>query len=219
MKKFLLITLIIVGAIACATQSQAVILYAIADAPTYTGYPNTNFDNYYHSYYSDLDRELWTGNFWGCWNTRTYLRFDLSGTSTVVSAMLRLYNGVGPGGKGSSYAPASVSAYSTSINWAEQGITWNNQPALCTLGDTITVGSGVGWYSWNVTSIAQPSAGGTLSVALASNGAGHVYYARETLSGFDPYLEVVVPEPSTIISFSSFILLLLEIAGFRRKFA
>lgn len=219
MKKWLLIVVLIAGAIACASQSQATILYTIADAPTYTGYPNTNFDNYYHSYYSDLDRELWTGHFWGSWNTRSYLKFDLSGIPAVGSATLRLYNGVGPGGKGSSYAPAHVKAYSTSANWTEKGITWHNQAALGKFGSMTIVGSEVGWYSWDVTSLAQLSAGGDLSITLVSNGPGHVYYASETSTGLDPYLEVVVPEPPTIITFGSFILLFFELAALRKRTA
>lgn len=208
MKKCLLIALLSLIALLFTGQSFAVLLYTTADAPVYTGYPSTNFDNYYHSYYSDLDRELWTGNFWGPWNTRSYLKFNLSGIPNVQSAVLWVYNGVGSG-QGSSYAPATVVAFSTSTCWTENGITWNNQPALQGTGVSTTVGNAAGWYSWDVTSFANSASDGDLSIALTSTGAGHVYYASETSSGYDPYLEVVVPEPATIITFGSFGLIFL----------
>lgn len=211
MKRCLLIALLSLIALLFSGQSFAVLLYTTADAPVYTGYPSTNFDNYYNSYYSDLDRELWTGNFWGPWNTRSYLKFNLSGVPNVQSATLWVYNGVGSG-KGSSYDPATVVAFSTSTSWTENGITWNNQPALQGTGVSTTVGNATGWYSWDVTSFAKPASGGDLSIALTSSGAGHVYYSRETCSGYDPYLEVVVPEPATILTFGSFVLIFLPLA-------
>ncbi|MFH0772677.1 MAG: DNRLRE domain-containing protein [Candidatus Omnitrophota bacterium] len=192
--------LVVVFALICARETYAIIVYTVADAPTYTGYANTNFDNYYNAYYSDLDRELWTGNFWGSWNTRAYLKFVLSGLRKIYSAKLWVYNGVSSG-KGSDYAPAVVSAFSTSAIWTEKGISWNNQPVLEKLADEKIVGNGVGWNWWDVTSLAQFSAGKDLSIALVSEGSGHVYYASETASGYNPYLEVIIAEPPTLMLF------------------
>ncbi len=215
MKKCLLTALLSLIVLLSSGQSFAALLYTTADAAVYTGYPSTNFDNYYHPYYSDLDRELWTGNFWGPWNTRSYLKFNLSSIPNVQSAVLWVYNGVSCG-KGSSYVPATVVAFSTSTCWTENGITWNNQPALQGAGVSTTVGNAAGWYSWDITSLAKTAAGRNLSIALASDGAGHVYYASETCSGYDPYMEVVIPESANMITFGSFIFVFLPFIIKRR---
>lgn len=190
-------------------------MYPNADIPTSSSHPDTNF-NYYSE---NLDVELWTGNFSDGSGTRTYLRFNLEGLFYIGSATLYMYNGLNSGGR-SSFAPASVEVYTISSElpkWSERAITWNNQPGLTGAAwATETVGTAVGWYTWNVTSLAQAKANGYLSLGLTSTGAGHVYYGRESESDYMPFLVTSsVPEPATIISFSSFILIFLP--GIRRK--
>lgn len=139
MKKYLLIAIVVGGMIVCTNQSQATVLYTIADAPL------------------------------------------IPAIRIKIRQLLQ------------SFAPARVKAYSTSANWTEKGITWHNQAALGKFASMTIVGSEAGWYSRNVTSLARLSAGGDLSIALVSNGPGHVYYASETSTGLESYLEVVVP--------------------------
>jgi len=187
-------------------QLHAVVLYPLSDATTSSGSPDTNFNNYS----GDLDAELWTGNFSDGSNTRTYLKFNLTGLSNMHGATLYLYNGLGSGGR-SSFDPASVGVYpAISSDWGERSITWSNQPALGPLAATSNVGTATGWYAWNITSLAQASySGGVMSLALTSTEAGHIYYAREDSYGYMPYVDASMPEPATIITFGSFGLIFL----------
>ena len=59
-------------------------------------------------------------------NRRAFLKFDLSGVSTVTSATLRLYRHTS---MYNHYFPTGVYAVAPSA-WAEATVTWNTQPAL-----------------------------------------------------------------------------------------
>ena len=190
-------------------------LSPIADAPTYSGagFADTNFN----AFSRGLDSELWTGVYsagayadlgMGGPNdiTRSYLKFDLSSYSAIQSASLWLYRG------GNYNGQSDVTAYGTSNNWTEKGITWNTQPDLGTPGGTTNIGgplgTTLGWYSWDVSSLANAAAGGDFSLALASSltGVGQVYYQSETGTGNGPYLSVTagataVPEPVSTVLF------------------
>jgi hypothetical protein len=204
MRKSIVLFFIVAAIMASSTRSNALVFYPMADSFTSSGYPAVNFN--YHS--GDLDAELWTGNFLDGSAARSYFKFNLTGLYNVDSAALYLYNGVNSGTR-SSFDPAGVEVYSASALWSERTITWNNQPALEILGAGAVVGSAVGWYSWNITSLAQAKANGILSLGLSSSGAGHVYYGRESESLYMPYLVTTVPEPATIATFGSFCLIFL----------
>jgi hypothetical protein len=173
--------------------SCAVVLYPMADSPTLSAEPDTNFNGCGGS----LDAELWTGIFGGTVDSRGYLKFNLTGLPAVNSATLWLYNGVGCA------QAADISAYSTGTAWSEGTLTWNNQPAPDAFGTAVNVGSAMGWYSWDVTSLIRPQAGSRASIALVSSGEAHIFHARETETGYMPYLDVdcTVPEPATLALF------------------
>ncbi len=189
-------------------------LSPIADAPTYSG--SGSADTNFNAFGKGLDSELWTGNYSagatpaigmnGPADTRSYLKFDLSSYSAIQSASLWLYRG------GNYNGQSDVTAYGTSNNWTEKGITWNTQPDLGTPGGTTNIGgplgTTLGWYSWDVSSLANAAAGGDFSLALASSltGVGQVYYQSETGTGNGPYLSVTagataVPEPVSTVLF------------------
>ncbi len=212
MGKTVLIFFVFAMSLISSQQSHAVVLYPMDDAPISAGAPSTNFNNYT----VDLESELWTGLVDGS-STQTYLKFNLSGIGYIGEAMLYLYNGLDSGTR-SSFDSANVDAYSVASSWKERSITWDTKPFVTTSDSSnALVGTAVGWYAWNITSLAQASGNGVLSLGLTSDGAGHVYYGREASSDYMPYISIngTVPEPATIISFSSFILVFLP--GIRRK--
>jgi len=200
MKNVLLATGIVFSLLCFHGVSCAVVLYPMADSPTLSSEPGTNF-NGYSSY---LDAELWSGVFTGGTESRSFLKFNLAGLPAVNSAVLWLYNGVDYG-PGSGWQAADVGAYSASSAWTEGTLAWGNQPAPDAFGSTTNVGSAAGWYSWDVTSLIQPQAGLSASIALVSSGDAHIFYARETETGYMPYLDVdcTVPEPATLVLFGA----------------
>jgi hypothetical protein len=111
----------------------------------------------------------------------TYLKYDLSGVSgTVTSAVLRVTT-VASSASGS---PDHQSVHRVAdSSWTEQGLTWNNQPAI----DPVALGSVAGTtgstsYDIALTPSGIASAiGGRLSLAIDSTG-GDAFYitTRET---------------------------------------
>jgi len=216
MKRFVILLISSLMIFAAGSASAKIFsedtVYSFGDAPVYdaNGFRDTNFDEYGlpGDTYADLDSELWTGTFSGL-NTRSYLAFDLSGYAGIQGATLYMY-------QGTSMSASDVSAYSTSA-FNESTITWNNQPGLGSFASLTNVGNTMGWYAWDVSSLAQLAAGGNLYLAMGSNGTGHVYYASETQTGYAPYLAVTaVPEP---ISTALFVLggATLAVRRIRRK--
>lgn len=97
----------------------------------------------------------------------TYLRFDLSGVTTITTAKLRLW-GLLTNTDGTS---VQVAAYGTTdTGWTETGVTYNDRPpaqgaALATVTVSGTAGT---WYEWDVAAYlnAEKAAGRNL-VTLA----------------------------------------------------
>jgi len=186
----------------CLGQSYATTVITLEptdDAPTYSAYPNANFDT------GTSNDGLWTGKFYGTADTRSYIKFDLSAIPVnLETATLYLYNSRSswPEAPGlSTFAPAVVNTYLTSNAWTESTITWNNQPALGTVSGSTTVNNPVGWYSWDVSNIAQTAQGGFFSIAMISEGAGKVFYGKDNICP-GPYLDVTMtPEPVSSILF------------------
>ncbi len=206
MRKNLSVLFLLTMVLIPAQQSHALIFYAEDDSLVANTSPNTNYNRFTSG---ALDFELWTGVPSVGVELSSYLKFNLEGLYSVGAATLYLYNGTAS-------TPATVNAYSTGNSWEEETLTWNNKPGLGALVDSIAVGPAVGWYAWNVTSLVQAHYDDLMSVALASDGASQTYYARESSSGYMPYLRTnAVPEPATILSFSSFVLMFLP--GMRRK--
>lgn len=131
---------------------------------------------------------------------RSFLKFDLASSPDIGSAMLWLYNNAAPA-SGSS----TMSIYSTTNSWTETGVNWNNQPPVS--GSPInTFITTAGWFSWDVTSLAQTANGGDFSLSLrgASGSALSFASAESSPVNHRPYLsleappEPVVPEPASL---------------------
>lgn len=125
----------------------------------------------------------------------SFLKFDLTDYASIISASLYLYKKTGTG-------TVSVTAYSTSTDWNETGLTWNNKPAISGVSAITSTGSANTWYAWNVTSFAQAAAGDQLSLAMTSGGY-RVFHSSE--GTFSPYLSVngtLVPEPLSCALFA-----------------
>jgi hypothetical protein len=94
-------------------------------------------------------------------NRRAFLKFDLSGVSSVSSAKLRLFGNFG--GASGSTIPVLVHSV-TNTSWSETGITWNNQPGIGGPLASVSVGTGAQYWEWDVTAYikSQTSAGNSL---------------------------------------------------------
>ena len=130
---------------------------------------------------------------------RTYIRFDLSSIPSdaqINSAMLYLYyydyyQG-DPSGK-------TVVARRASPSWAEETITWNNQPTGYVPSASTTMPSSYGWVSWDVTEAVQGFVNGTWNnygwqikfqtEGLDTGYADPKFYSKEAATN-KPYLEV-----------------------------
>lgn len=133
-------------------------------------------------------------------NKRCWFRFDLSGLipdgATVTSARLMLRPGQFSG------ADLDIAVHgSTDDAWTETGLTWNSQPGLEPVLDTITVNSDhlYNYQSWDVTSfVSGQISGGDPIVSLAlkaategSSTASYVIFSsREYQSTYAPKLTI-----------------------------
>jgi hypothetical protein len=134
---------------------------------------------------------------------RTFLKFDLASYPNIESATLWLYNFYGATG-----TPVTISAYLASNAWSETTVTYNNQPAYSGTPVNATLGTTGGWFSWDVSSLAQAAAGNQFSLAmimqLGGYGSQNFYSAEYTGNiALRPYLDVTarapVPEPATML--------------------
>ena len=101
----------------------------------------------------------------------SYLKFDLSGytSAQISSATLRLYCTE----LQDESTRATVAVHGSADNWTEQGITWQNKPALGSkLGSSVVDRVGR-YYAFNVSQYVQGQAAGdkTVSLALVDGGA------------------------------------------------
>ena len=135
---------------------------------------------------------------------RAFLKFDLTSYASIDSASLWLYNFYGATGN-----PVSINAYSASNSWNETNLTYNNQPAYSGLPATATLGAAGGWYSLDVSSLAQAAAGNPLSLAMLGLGNQQNFYSDEyTNAAYRPYLNVTGTVSSAPGLQPSFVLLL-----------
>jgi hypothetical protein len=95
-----------------------------------------------------------------------YLKFNLTGTTTINNAKLRLFGGL------STTAQPSVALSlfgSGNTSWTETGITFNNKPATDTaaLATTTIAGTTAQFYDWDITTyLQQQKALGKTAVTL-----------------------------------------------------
>jgi hypothetical protein len=129
---------------------------------------------------------------------RFLVEFDISaipaGTS-ISAANLKLYVfSVTNSSVGAEFRPYRVAA-----DWGETTVTWNTQPSIGLESGDSALLKGVGWYSWNVTSIVQGWVDGTYPnygflVKSAENidfSTKSVYTREETVNpNLRPILEV-----------------------------
>jgi 2',3'-cyclic-nucleotide 2'-phosphodiesterase (5'-nucleotidase family) len=145
-----------------STSSGAYFLAPVADAQVASGSTkvNTNYGTGTNIYVQSSSTKSFG-------NERSWLKFDLStipAGATINSAILKLWNWKSAG------ASVDAAVYDVSNDtWTETGLTWNNQPALGSVLDTVTLAAGAinNWYNWNVTSFVQGQFAGDKTVSLA----------------------------------------------------
>jgi hypothetical protein len=100
---------------------------------------------------------------------RTYMKFDLSqyAGATLSGATLNVHTDVSPGGSSDSQEVRSVS----DTTWAENGLTWGNQPTVGPAIGTISApGHDTSYPITLDTTAVQAALGGNLSVAIEGVG-------------------------------------------------
>ncbi len=121
---------------------------------------------------------------------RMYLKFDmLSIGGTVTSATVRLYH------RDYGDTVTDITLYALTNGWAEDTITWNNQPAF---GEQLVVTTGVGsnaWLEFDVTDYIQTLADGSdtntvVSFAVDSSMFSR-YSSKENSDGNTPELHII----------------------------
>ncbi|MDY6874666.1 MAG: DNRLRE domain-containing protein [Chloroflexota bacterium] len=138
---------------------------------------------------------------------RTYLRFPLDGLpagATVQSATLYVYvDDFWP-----ELGSAPMSIYPVTATWTPDSVDWYDMGAWPALGGAVAttdVSSDGGWFTWDVTGLAQGWVDGTpnhgLAVAAANLGSAESNWATaRRLTAGDPatrpYLEVTFFEPT-----------------------
>jgi len=128
-------------------------LYSIADTYGQDGtYANTNFG-------TATALEVKSQSVGA--NRHGFVKFNVSGISSVSNAKLRVYNVF-------AQAATTVDAYSvTDDSWTETGLTWNNMPSLVSLLDSQSVSAAGTWYEYDVTSFVNSQlADGTVSIGF-----------------------------------------------------
>ena len=142
---------------------------------------------------------------------RTYLKFDLSGLSAVVStAVLRLY--VTDEGSIGGDSDDGGSVFWVADGWTETGINWNNAPPISgsPLDSVGSISAGT-WVEYDVSSAVTGD--GTISFGITSQSTDSAVFSSK--EGSHPP-ELVVPEPLTLLGLVSGIVLL-RLLDRRRK--
>jgi hypothetical protein len=89
--------------------------------------------------------------------SKSVLKFDVTGQTKIQQAKVRLFVRFG--------TPNSITAYQTTDGWTENGVTWNNLPALGSQMGTVNFTT-TGYKEWDVTAYVQSQAAGDGVVSL-----------------------------------------------------
>lgn len=90
---------------------------------------------------------------------KTYILFDLSQTTEVDHAVIRLYANSG--------ISCPITAYEASnSSWTEEGITWNNAPETGAAIVTTQLGSDSQYYEWEITEYVKRNLGAHVSLVF-----------------------------------------------------
>jgi uncharacterized membrane protein len=164
-------------------KSRGAKIYTSADTCIDNYYPNNNYGS---------SQELDVGTFvYG--TRRSYLKFDLENLpSGAIIQSATLYLSLFSFSSKSGY----ISAYSVgNDNWLENGLTWNNRPAvgayLSTNHDPIADSQ---WYSWAMDNWVenQFATDKIVSICMENDSSDSGWYSKECGSPYIvPYLEVV----------------------------
>jgi hypothetical protein len=128
-------------------------------------------------------------------NTRALVNFALPSVPpacVIQSATLRLYSSSAASGR-------TIEAVQLAANWAENSVTWENQPA--TTGAAATTASGNGYLEWNVSSQVQAMYSGANNGFLirdaveGNSGAEQQFNSREKGSDMPQLVIVFGPAP------------------------
>jgi mannose/cellobiose epimerase-like protein (N-acyl-D-glucosamine 2-epimerase family) len=130
------------------------------------------------------------------YNRESYLRFSLSGVSSVGSAILRLYGNLQEANAGG----LDLQVYGVNdVSWSETGINWNKRPAASTgvLATKNVPDSTKRWYEIDLTSyLQQRKAAGATAVTLllrnATNSNAVTTFASDEATANQPQL-VITP--------------------------
>jgi Periplasmic copper-binding protein (NosD) len=153
---FAALTLLSAGApdatAATALESAIVVFSPEADARVHEASPTSNYGTS-----SRLRADGGSDS-----DVESYVRFSVTGLSSVQSAVVRLY-----ATSGTADAPA---VYTSAASWSETGITWSNRPArtATAIADKGAV-SGSTWFEYDVTGLVTRDGTYTLVLATGSS--------------------------------------------------
>jgi hypothetical protein len=130
-------------------------------------------------------------------NREIYLKFDLSGVTSIRTAKLRLY--------GSSTAPEIVTTdlYSAAnTSWNEATITWNTKPATGpVMWSTVAIQNTNAWHEWDITRFLQSekASGKTLVTLVLKNSVtsttGNITFNSDENASNKPHVRIVQAFP------------------------
>lgn len=117
---------------------------------------------------------------------KSYVQFDLSQITEADQALVRLY--------ANSEITCPVSVLEVSDNsWSEEGITWNNAPAMGTALATTLVGPEQKYYEWDITAYVKNNFGDIITLGLVDESAtGNAVSFSSKEGNHGPELSIVV---------------------------